>query len=99
MNLYRCECRHDWLKVGYSSSDLFWREFWKFNTDSKILDVSKRWRFSTSFFSLVFRNALSANNARLNVEHNTITIIINSNYPYVFNLGDKTSKLYLTNVT
>ena len=55
--------------------------------------------YKDRFFSLVFGNSLSPNNARLNVEHNTITIIINSNYPYVFNLGDKTSKLYLTNVT
>lgn len=54
--------------------------------------------YKDRFFSLVFGNTLSPNNARLNVEHNTITIIINSNYPYVFNLGDKTSKLYLTNV-
>ncbi len=54
--------------------------------------------YKDRFFNLVFGNTLSANNARLNVEHNTITIIINSNYPYVFNLGDKTSKLYLTNV-
>lgn len=54
--------------------------------------------YKDRFFSLVFGNTLSPNNAILNVEHNTITIIINSNYPYVFNLGDKTSKLYLTNV-
>lgn len=54
--------------------------------------------YKDRFFNLVFGDTLSPNNARINVEHNTITIIINSNYPYVFDFGDKTSKLYLTNV-
>lgn len=54
--------------------------------------------YKDRFFDLVFGDTLSPNNARLNVEHNTITIIINSNYPYVFDFGVKTSKFYLTNV-
>lgn len=54
--------------------------------------------YKDRFFSLVFGNTLSSSNARIEAEKDTITIIINDNYPYKFDLVNQNSRIYSTQV-